>query len=116
MHYNNEKQMHILSFPIDLFTLPPPPHTHTHTHAHTHTHTCTRAQLALKTVNCARSAFCSFLFLRAFFLSYNDGRGTGRGQRRNGTLEEGEGEEGEEGEGEGDESLKCKVTIKVCHH
>ena len=58
-------------------------------------------QLALKTVNSARSAFASFLFSREFFHSYSDGLQTG-----------GEGGEGE-GEGEEADTIKCKITIKV---
>ena len=49
-------------------------------------------QLVLKTVNSARSAFACFLFRRAFFHSYSDGRGR---------------------EDEDEETLKCKISIKV---
>ena len=53
------------------------------------------SQLALKTVNNARSAYACFLFRRGFFHSYSDGREKARA----GVSEE--------------ESLKCKITIKV---
>ena len=71
-------------------------------HTHTHTHSLSPSfQLALKTVNLARSAFASFLFHRKFFHSYNDGLRPDQ---------EGGGGEGEEGE---EETIKCKITIKV---
>ena len=49
-------------------------------------------QLALKTVNGARSAFASFHFKRSFFHSYRDGVRGGRDE---------------------EEPLKCKISIKV---
>ena len=58
-------------------------------------------QLALKTVNSARSAYASFLFCRSFFHSYSDGRPT--------QDSEGYGEEMEDEE----DTNKCKITIKV---
>lgn len=57
-------------------------------------------QLALKTVNPARSAYASFLFCRSFFHSYSDGH-------RPGDSEEEDVEEEED-------TIKCKITIKVC--
>lgn len=54
-------------------------------------------QLALKTVNPARSAYASFLFSQSFFHSYDDGQ-------RAGDTEEEEAEE---------DTIKCKITIKV---
>ena len=70
-------------------------------------------QLALKTVNSARSAFASFLFCRRFFNSYSDGL-------RPGDIGEGEKEEGEGGEEEeewgregSEDTIKCKITIRV---
>ena len=60
-------------------------------------------QLALKTVNGARSAFACFLFQRSFFHSYSDGKDGARGRRN----------EEEEEEEEEEERLKCKITIKV---
>lgn len=58
-------------------------------------------QLALKTVNGARSAYVCFLFQRSFFHSYSDRR-TGARDRREGKEED-----------EEEEALKCKITIKV---
>lgn len=55
-------------------------------------------QLALKTVNGARSAFASFIFQQSFFHSYRDVR------RVSGQDLEEETEE---------EPLKCKISIKV---
>ena len=55
-------------------------------------------QLALKTVNSARSAYASFLFCRNFFHSYSDGQRIGNS---------------EEEEEEEVETIKCKITIKV---
>jgi hypothetical protein len=57
-------------------------------------------QLALKTVNGARSAFASFIFQRSFFHSY-------RAVRR----VPGRDLEGDDGNEE--EPLKCKISIKV---
>ena len=57
-------------------------------------------QLALKTVNGARSAYVCFLFQRSFFHSYSDRRAGARDG----------GDEVDEAE---DETLKCKITIKV---
>ncbi len=62
-------------------------------------------QLALKTVNGARSAYACFVFVRPFFLSYNDGL---RGGRKGGKTVE-----GEDTGREGGEPLKCKINIKV---
>lgn len=59
-------------------------------------------QLALKTVNGARSAYVCFLFQRSFFHSYSDRRTGAQGRR-----------EGEEEDEEEEEALKCKITIKV---
>ncbi len=56
-------------------------------------------QLALKTVNTARSAFACFLFEKKFFHSYRDstcGRGSGRGS---------------DSEEEG--GFKCKISARV---
>ena len=57
-------------------------------------------QLALKTVNTARSAFACFLFERKFFHLYRDSSG-GRGTQR------GSGSEDEEN------SFKCKISTRV---
>ena len=54
-------------------------------------------QLALKTVNSARSAFACFLFHRSFFLSYSVG----------GVVSGGGGDSERE-------ALKCKISNKVC--
>lgn len=59
-------------------------------------------QLALKTVNGARSAFASFIFQRSFFHSYRDVR---RAPTRD--LEDDDADE--------EEPLKCKISIKVYH-
>ena len=59
-------------------------------------------QLALKTVNGARSAFASFIFQRSFFHSYRD---VWRAPSRD--LEDDDADE--------EEPLKCKISIKVYH-
>ena len=62
-------------------------------------------QLALKTVNSARSAYACFLFQRTFFHSYRDGMG-GHGKEvgsRGGARDE----------EDKDSGLKCKILAKV---
>ena len=62
---------------------------------------CFFLQLSLRTVNSAHSAFVNFLFCRKFFSSYSDGLGSRPA-----------GERGDEEEEEED-TIKCKITIKV---
>lgn len=65
-----------------------------------------QSQLALKTVNTARSAFASFLLCQKFFHSYSSGQRSGEEEE-----EEGEGEGGKVEDGE--DTIKCKITIRV---
>lgn len=69
-----------------------------------YTESCTQVyifvQLALKTVNNARSAYACFLFHKSFFLSYNERGVVLRG--------------GAEAADDGTESLKCKISNRVC--
>ena len=57
-------------------------------------------QLALKTVNSARSAYASFLFCQSFFHSYSNGQSVSGSQGCEEVMED-------------EDTTKCKITIKV---